>query len=107
MNTPIGHRGEHAPRAMTSRSIFEKHSSARCSGVNGAVLHGAGPGPAQRGVEIARLPFVVDKDSEARTRPSQARPARLLSPGCAGDGQVGREFGRPGPSCSMMGPTRA
>jgi hypothetical protein len=30
--------------------------------------------------EIARLLFVVDK-SEARTRPSQARPARLLSPG--------------------------
>ncbi len=27
--------------------------------------------------------------------------------GCAGDGQVGREFGRPGPSCSMMRPTRA
>src|SRR5260370_39268257 len=26
----------------------------------------------------------------------------LLSPGCAGDGQVGREFGRPGPSCAMM-----
>ena len=24
-------------------------------------LHGAGPGPAQRGVEIARLLFVVDK----------------------------------------------
>jgi hypothetical protein len=27
----------------------------------GVVLHGAGPGPAQRGVEIARLLFVVDK----------------------------------------------
>jgi hypothetical protein len=27
----------------------------------GIVLHGAGPGPAQRGVEIARLLFVVDK----------------------------------------------
>src|SRR3989441_2156479 len=47
------------------------------------------------------------QDSEARTRPSQARPARLLSPGCAGDGQVGRAFGRRGPSCSMMRPTRA
>ena len=27
----------------------------------GVVLHGAGPGPAQRGVEIAQLLFVVDK----------------------------------------------
>ena len=27
----------------------------------GVVRHGAGPGPAQRGVEIARLLFVVDK----------------------------------------------
>src|SRR2546428_13162214 len=27
--------------------------------------------------------------------------------GCAGDGQVGRDFGRPGPSRSMMRPTRA
>ena len=27
----------------------------------GVVLYGAGPGPAQRGVEIARLLFVVDK----------------------------------------------
>jgi hypothetical protein len=27
--------------------------------------------------------------------------------GYAGDGQVGRDFGRPGPSCSMMRPTRA
>ena len=41
-------------------------------------------------------PLRRGQDSEARTRPSQARPARLLSPGCAGDGQVGREFGRPG-----------
>ena len=38
---------------------------------------------------------------------SQARPDRLLSPGCAGEGQVGRDFGRLGPSCSMMRRTRA
>jgi len=55
----------------------------------------------------SRLAGFNGQDSEARTRPSQARPARLLSPGCAGDGQVGREFGRPDPSCSMMRPTRA
>ena len=35
------------------------------------------------------------------------RTSTSLSPGCAGDGQVGRDFGRPGPSCSMMRPTRA
>ena len=40
--------------------------------------------------------FGSGQDSEARTRPSQTRPARLLSPGCAGDDQVGRDFGRPG-----------
>jgi len=50
-------------------------------------------------------PLRRGQDFEARTRPSQARPARLLSPECAGDGQVGRDFGRPGPSCSMTGLT--
>jgi hypothetical protein len=44
-----------------------RDDSERCARVNpnrireGVVLHGAGPGPAQRGVEIARLLFVVDK----------------------------------------------
>jgi hypothetical protein len=37
------------------------------------VLHGAAPRPAQRGAEIARLFFVVDKIPKQETRLSQAR----------------------------------
>src|SRR5262249_54787722 len=38
---------------------------------------------------------------ELRDRINQ-RPFRKREGSCAGDGQVGREFERPGPSCSMM-----
>src|SRR5690349_15288680 len=61
-----------APRELNLRRATGHGEQYRCGLHNigrearhrlreGVVLHGAGPGPAQRRVEIARLLFVVDK----------------------------------------------
>jgi hypothetical protein len=57
---------------------------------------------------------MISRSSGTRGGRSRQRPMvtfrldlQQASPGCAGDGQVGREFGRTGWSCSMMRPTRA
>jgi hypothetical protein len=49
--------------------------------------------------------FVADKIPK-HGRDRVRRDLLALSPGCAGDSQAGRDFGRPGPSCPMMRPTR-
>src|SRR3989442_3872299 len=50
--------------------------------------------------------FQEDEIEVTRTRRLECNVTCLLSPGCTGEGQAGREFGRPGPRCSMMRPTR-
>src|SRR6267143_900941 len=54
------------------------------------------------------LPTILELVVDKIRKHERDRVRRDLLDYChAGDGQVGREFGRPGPSCSMMRPTGA
>src|SRR5712691_2446674 len=48
----------------------------------------------------------VDK-TRSRNETESGETYSTTVTGCAGDGQVGRDSGRPGPSCFMRRPTRA
>ncbi len=73
----FGYRGK-AGAFPLKEGICSGHFSAPafqqafCRRPNSRALHGAGPRPAQGGVEIARLLFLADKIPKRRMKPSQA-----------------------------------